>query len=87
MPLFTSPQTHLSLLFTPVRNLYPGIDEHCRYTLIIGRNTSSLHGKDLASYKSMVIGSETDIDVYTYDEFIKRTIEAFIRLETIRIGQ
>jgi len=68
-----------------VRNLYPGITENCKYTLIIGRNTPSLHGKDFASYKSMVIGSETDIDVYTYDEFIERIIEALIRLETIRI--
>ncbi len=68
-----------------VRNLYPGITEHCKYTLIIGRNTPSLHGKDLASYKSMVIGNETDIDVYTYDEFIERIIKALIRLETIKI--
>src|SRR5450755_2126992 len=68
-----------------VRNLYPGITEHCKYTLIIGRNTPSIYGKDLASYKSMLIGNETDIDIFTYDEFIERMIKALTMLESIRI--
>jgi len=68
-----------------VRNLYPGITEHCKYTLILGRDTDSFQGKDLATYKSMIIENETDIDVYTYDEFIERIKEALTRLETIRM--